>query len=82
MEYLQNDIEGQINFKLADNHTISAGGNIRWNRIQTDNYSQIGENILGDDDEYWGGFFLMDSWSVTDRLTLEGQGRVDHYSET
>ena len=82
MEYMQNDLEGQINFKRADNHTISAGGNIRWNRIQTDNYSLIGENILGDDNEYWGGFFLMDSWSVTDRLNLEGQGRVDHYSET
>ena len=24
----------------------------------------------------------MDSWSVTDRLTLEGQGRIDHYSES
>ncbi len=82
MKYLQNDLEGQINFKPADNHTISAGGNVRWNRIQTDNYSLINENILGDDDEYWGGIFLMDSWSVTDRLTLEGQGRVDHYSET
>ena len=82
MEYMQNDIEGQINFKPADNHTISAGGNVRWNRIQTDNYSLIGENILGDDNEYWGGIFLIDSWSVTDRLTLEGQGRVDHYSET
>lgn len=82
MEYLQNDLEGQINFKLFDNHTISAGGNIRWNRIQTDVSSPINENILGDDDEYWGGIFFMDSWSVTDRLTLEGQGRLDHYSET
>ncbi len=82
MEYLQNDLEGQINFKPADDHTLSVGGNVRWNRIRTDNYSLIGENILGDDDEYWGGFFLLDSWSVTDRLTLEGQGRVDHYSET
>ncbi len=24
----------------------------------------------------------MDNWAVSDRLTLEGQGRVDHYSET
>lgn len=82
MRYLQNDLEGQINFKPADNHTVSVGGNVRLNRIQTDVSSTVYENILGDDDEYWGGFFLMDSWSVTDRLTLEGQGRVDHYSET
>ena len=82
MEYMQNDLEGQINFKPLENHTISAGGNVRWNRIHTDNYSLINENILGNDDEYWGGFFLMDNWAVSDRLTLEGQGRVDHYSET
>jgi len=82
MRYLQNDIEGQINFKPAENHNISVGGNVRWNRIQTDNYSLISENIVGDDDEYWGGIFLMDRWSVTNRLTLEGQIRVDHYSET
>jgi len=82
MGHLQNDLEGQINFKPADNHTISAGGNVRWNRIQTDNYSPINENIVGDDDEYWSGLFLMDRWSVTHRLTLEGQMRVDHYSES
>jgi outer membrane cobalamin receptor len=82
MQYLQNDLEGQINFKPADNHTISTGGNVRWNRIRTDNYSLTNENILGNDNEYWSGFFIMDSWSVTDRLTLEGQGRVDYFSET
>jgi outer membrane cobalamin receptor len=82
MRYVQNDLEGQINFKPADDHAVSAGGNVRWNRIQTDNYSLINENILGDDDEYWGGIFLMDRWSLSERLTLEGQLRLDHYSET
>jgi outer membrane cobalamin receptor len=82
MRYMQNDIEGQFNFKPAENHNMSVGGNVRWNRIQTDNYSLMNENILGNDNEYWGGIFLVDSWSVTDRLTLEGQGRVDHFSET
>ncbi len=82
MQYLQNDLEGQINFKPADNHKISTGGNVRWNRIRTDVSSSFNENNLGDVDEYWCGIFLMDSWSVTDRLTLEGQGRVDNYSET
>jgi len=82
MRYMQNDIEGQINFKPAENHNMSVGGNVRWNRIQTGNYSLISENIVGDDDEYWAGIFLMDRWSVTDRLTLEGQIRLDHYSET
>jgi outer membrane receptor for ferrienterochelin and colicins len=82
MAYLQNDIEAQINFKPADDHTASVGGNVRWNQLRTHNNSIMGECIMGDDDEYWGGLFLIDRWSMTDHLTLEGQMRLDHFSET
>ncbi len=80
--YMENDLETQLNFKPADNHTASVGGNIRWNRIVTHNYSDYNENILGNADEYWAGFFMMDRWAVTDRLTLESQFRLDNYSES
>jgi iron complex outermembrane receptor protein len=82
MRYMENDLEGQLNFKPVDNHSVSIGGNVRWNQIQTSNHSFINESILGDTAEYWAGLFLMDRWTVTDRLALEGQFRLDHYDET
>ena len=80
--YMENDLEGQLNFKPTDDHTTSVGGNVRWNRIDTDNHSSTDEHIVGDADEYWAGLFLMDRWAVTERVTLEGQFRLDNYSET
>jgi iron complex outermembrane receptor protein len=82
--HLQNDLEAQVNFKPSDDHTASVGGNIRWDRITTHNNSLNNEMIFDRDEykEYWAGLFLIDRWAVTDRLTLEGQGRLDYYSET
>jgi outer membrane cobalamin receptor len=82
--YMENDLETQINFKPADNHTASVGGNLRWNRMITHNYSPLDEIEFEESlhDEYWAGVFLIDRWSVTDRFTLEGQIRLDNYSET
>ncbi len=82
--YMHNDIEGQITFKPADDHTASVGGNVRWDRMSTHNNSLTNEMILDRDqyDEYWTGLFLIDRWEATERLTLEGQGRLDHYSAT
>jgi iron complex outermembrane receptor protein len=81
MRQMQNDIEGQITFKPTEDHTMSTGGNLRWNQIRTHNYSTINEEILGDTDEYWAGIFLIDRWAVTDRFTLEGQIRMDRFCE-
>ena len=80
--YMENDLETQLSFKPADDHTASIGGNIRWNRIDTHNHSDFNENVVGNADEYWAGLFLMDRWAATDRLTLESQLRLDNYSET
>jgi len=82
--HLQNDLEAQINFKPADNHTASVGGNVRWDRISAHNNSSTNEFMFDRDEynEYWTGFFLIDRWAVTERLTLEGQLRLDNYSAT
>jgi outer membrane cobalamin receptor len=82
--YMENDLETQINFKPADSHTASIGGNVRWNSITTHNYSSLNEIVFDKNEynEYWAGVFLIDRWSVTDRFTMEGQIRLDNYSET
>lgn len=82
--YLENDLEGQITFKPADQHTASLGGNVRWDRIRTHNHSSTNEFVFDREeyDEYWAGLFLIDRWALTERLTLEGQMRLDHYSAT
>jgi outer membrane receptor for ferrienterochelin and colicin len=82
--HLQNDIEAQITFKPSDDHIISAGGNFRWDQMSMSNYSTLNEFIFDRDkyNEYWVGVFLVDRWAVTERLTLEGQFRLDNYSET
>lgn len=82
--HLQNDIEAQITFKPADDHIASVGGNLRWDRITSHNHAALDEFILDRDqyNEYWAGIFLLDRWLVTERLTLEGQLRLDHYSAT
>jgi outer membrane cobalamin receptor len=82
--YMENDLEGQFTFKPADAHTASVGGNVRWNRMSMHNHSTTDEYQFTEDgyDEYWAGIFLIDRWSVTDRFTLEGQVRLDNYSET
>jgi iron complex outermembrane receptor protein len=82
MANLQNDLETQFNFKPWDDHTMSVGSNVRWIQINTHNHSTINEDIVGDAYEYWAGLFMMDRWSMTERLTLEGQFRLDNYSET
>ena len=82
--YMENDIEGQLNFKVAQEHTLSIGGNLRWNHITSDYVSLVNETRFNEPsyDEYWAGLFFVDRWKVNDRLTLEGQIRVDRYSVT
>ena len=82
--FYENDIEGQINFKPNDKHNVSVGGNLRWVHITSDNASTINESVFNDDtyDEYWAGLYVVDRFKLSDRLTLEGQGRIDHFSKT
>lgn len=79
------DIEAQYNFAVTGNHKITLGGNFRWDRIDIDGQGTM-ENAYhwpGQPyDEFWGGLFAMDRWTVTDRFSLEAQIRADWYSET
>lgn len=83
-DYYENDLEGQINFKSHDDHAISVGGNLRWNRVTSRNDEEIGEIHFRKStyNEYWAGIFAVDHWTLTDRLSLETQARLDRYSGT
>jgi iron complex outermembrane receptor protein len=81
--WMQNDIEGQLNFKAADAHNVTIGGNLRFIRLDieqqdTQQLTYVGEPF----DEQFAGAFLIDRWILNDRLTFEGQIRGDWYSET
>jgi iron complex outermembrane receptor protein len=79
----ENDLEAQYNMTLSDGHTLSVGGNLRWNHLSSKDASP--EQIVfghGSYDEYWAGLFAIDRIRLTDRLTLESQARVDYYSES
>ncbi len=86
IEYTENEnnLEGQINFKPAEDHEMSVGGNLRWIRIDGERTKDPQQFIYGGVplSEYWAGAFLIDRWHTTDRLTLEGQLRTDWYSAT
>ncbi len=80
----ENDLEGQINFKPNDKHNVSVGGNLRWVHITSDNASLMNESVFNDEtyDEYWAGLYVVDRFKLSDRWTLEGQARIDHFSKT
>ena len=83
-DYYENDLEAQYNFTPHDDHDVSVGGNLRWLHTTSSNDQPIGEIVFRDDafDEYWAGLFAVDRWTLTDRLTLETQARLDRYSGT
>ncbi len=79
----ENDIEGQLNFKLGS-HSLSTGGNVRLLNIRDKppHDPQAVHLFQAPFKEQWAGAFIIDRWQVTDRLVLEGQFRGDWYSET
>jgi len=79
----ENDIEGQLNFKLGS-HSLSTGGNVRLLNIRdkAPHDPQAIRLVQAPFKEQWAGAFIIDRWQVTDRLVLEGQFRGDWYSET
>jgi outer membrane receptor for ferrienterochelin and colicin len=80
---LENDIEAQLNFRPFENHKASIGGNVRFIRISTDTHNPQDLILNGEPfDEHMAGLFLIDRWTMDEKLTLEGQIRGDWYSET
>lgn len=82
--FFENDIEAQYNSAPVDGHTISLGGNFRWTHINISNgkYPHEMNFESAPYDEYWAGFFVSDTYEMTDRLTFENQIRTDWYSKT
>jgi len=76
----QDNFELQMNYNNIDQHKISIGGNIKFLRINEYNGNQqkglVGEPL----EEYLAGLFIIDTYEITDRTTLESQFRVDSYS--
>ena len=82
--YFENDLEGQYNIAPFAGHEVSFGGNVRMTRISATNGPDIEEVRFHNEpyNEYWWGAFVTDRFDLTDRLTIENQARVDHYSVT
>jgi iron complex outermembrane receptor protein len=79
---VENDIEAQLNFAPIGDHHISIGGNFRWDDSIARSDKLGGYTYHGSPyNERWAGFFAIDRWEATDRLTLEAQVRTDYYSE-
>lgn len=84
-DWLENDIETQLNIDLHEDHATSLGGNVCWWRIDMQNAANATkvQNFHGEPfDEYQVGVFVIDRWHLTPRWTVEGQGRLDYYSGT
>ena len=77
-----NDVEGQWNFVPWESHEVSVGGNVRWVHVETERVRPTDLLPTDTHDEYWAGLFIIDTWKLTDRLTLESQVRGDYYSQT
>lgn len=83
-DYFENDLEGQISLNPNDRHKITVGANVRWTRIRNHNQTTFGEILFAQPryEEIWLGFFVIEQFKLTDRLTLEAQGRIDRYTES
>lgn len=79
----ENDLEGQFNFRFNDTHSLSLGGNLRWTRINPAEQTSGVLTFAGSSyDEYMAGLFAIDRLKLSEKLSVETQGRVDYYSET
>lgn len=78
---MEHTLEAQYDFQLAE-HALSLGASARY----TDSSSEAAlANMLlptADEQSWLLGAFLIDRWQLSDRTAIEGQVRVDWYSET
>ena len=80
---MYNNIEGQLNFEVAAVHKITMGGDVRFMQIDTELQNPRQLTYSGEPyNELLAGAFLIDSWALSDRFTLESQIRIEDYSET
>jgi outer membrane receptor protein involved in Fe transport len=79
----ENQFETQFNLPIAENHLLSVGGDFKWDHIAVSRDTpQQGYAEDSPFDEYTTGVFAIDRLQLTDRLTLEGQFRIERYTGT
>jgi iron complex outermembrane receptor protein len=83
IDSVENDLEAQYGWNTSATNRVMVGGNARLTHFNQD-VTSTQDIILPDSDfdETWFGAFVTDRWQATERLALEGQFRVDTYSET
>jgi len=82
--FYENDLEGQLQFPAGEAHQLTIGGNLRWTHLSSERDNE-GFGVYfneGGYDEYWAGIYLVDRYELSERLTLETQGRLDRYNES
>ena len=82
--FYENDLEGQLQFPAGQGHQLTVGGNLRWTHISNER-DNAGFGVYfaeGGYDEYWAGIYLVDRYKMSERFTLETQGRLDRYNES
>ena len=83
IDSVEHDLEAQYAWTTSAENRVMVGGNVRLIRIEQEIVTA--EDIIFPDqtvDETWVGAFVTDRWQASERLALEGQFRVDNYSET
>jgi iron complex outermembrane receptor protein len=83
VDHAEHDLEAQLSLKPGERHSVILGGNVR--------YITLNQTVLHPEDivlrgdpysEAWIGAFITDRWQIAPRLALEGQFRIDNYTET
>lgn len=83
VDHAEHDLEAQLSLKPGGKHSILLGANVRFITLNQTLLHPEDVILRGDPySEAWVGAFVTDRWQVTDRLALEGQFRVDAYTET
>ncbi len=80
----ENDIQAQYQFKTANGHNITVGGSLTVIRLDQPTVMQSSDLIFDGKPVYEqdAGLFVVDRFSVTEKLDLEVQARGQWYSET
>ncbi len=79
----ENDLELQLDLRLAGGHELALGGNLRSVRMDSQPRRLEDVRLLGAPlDQDWLGLFAIDRWQASRRLAIETQARLDDYSET
>jgi outer membrane receptor for ferrienterochelin and colicin len=78
-----NDVEGQYDVAVGEDHKLSVGGNLRLIHINPQKPNDQSFVFPREPfDEQVFGVFGIDRWQVSDPLVIESQIRADWYSET